>query len=868
MSGQTLTDRIAAAQYSVTGSAVARAVCKATTHEVMGPKKKHLDYLIQATNETNVNIPQMADTLFERATNSSWVVVFKALVTTHHLMVHGNERFIQYLASRNTLFNLSNFLDKSGSHGYDMSTFIRRYSRYLNEKAFSYRQMAFDFARVKKGADGVMRTMAPEKLLKSMPILQGQIDALLEFDVHPNELTNGVINAAFMLLFKDLIKLFACYNDGVINLLEKFFEMKKGQCKDALEIYKRFLTRMTRVSEFLKVAEQVGIDKGDIPDLTQAPSSLMETLEQHLNTLEGKKPGNKSGAPSPLSKSSPATTVTSPNSTPAKTIDTSPPVDLFATASAAVPVSTSKPSSDLLDLQPDFSSGGAAAATAPAPAPPSGGATAWGDLLGEDSLAAISSVPSEAQISDPFAPEPAPPTTTAEIATASASASTTTTVTAVTADVDLFGDPFAPSEGSAEAAPELDLFAMKPPETSVPVVTPTASTAPPVPATAPSPAPAVAAAAAATTASATAAASAATTSAATTAAPPALDIFGDLFESPPEVAAAPKPDAAPSIDLFGTDAFSSPPQGASPVPESSLTADLLSVDAFAAPSPATTASPAKVDSSGVIDLFGDAFGSSASEPQPAPQAASSSSASADLLAGFGGSFMAPSPSPVTPAQNNLLQPNFEAAFGTTPSTSSSSSFDPSVFDGLGDLLMPTMAPAGQPAPISMVPPSPAMAASKALGSDLDSSLASLVGNLGISGTTSKKGDLQWNAGEKKLTGGANWQPKVAPATWSAGVPPSAPLQGAVPPTSSVPPVAGAPSVGQPGAGFGMPPAGTGMPMMPQQPVMFAQPMMRPPFGAAAVPGTQLSPSPTPATQSPKKPPAKDPLADLNIKDFL
>ncbi|XP_044913734.1 clathrin coat assembly protein AP180 isoform X12 [Felis catus] len=848
MSGQTLTDRIAAAQYSVTGSAVARAVCKATTHEVMGPKKKHLDYLIQATNETNVNIPQMADTLFERATNSSWVVVFKALVTTHHLMVHGNERFIQYLASRNTLFNLSNFLDKSGSHGYDMSTFIRRYSRYLNEKAFSYRQMAFDFARVKKGADGVMRTMAPEKLLKSMPILQGQIDALLEFDVHPNELTNGVINAAFMLLFKDLIKLFACYNDGVINLLEKFFEMKKGQCKDALEIYKRFLTRMTRVSEFLKVAEQVGIDKGDIPDLTQAPSSLMETLEQHLNTLEGKKPGNNegSGAPSPLSKSSPATTVTSPNSTPAKTIDTSPPVDLFATASAAVPVSTSKPSSDLLDLQPDFSSGGAAAATAPAPAPapPSGGATAWGD--------AFAASPGEAPAASEGAAAPATPTPVAAALDACSG-----------------NDPFAPSEGSAEAAPELDLFAMKPPETSVPVVTPTASTAPPVPATAPSPAPAVAAAAAATTASATAAAaSAATTSAATTAAPPALDIFGDLFESPPEVAAAPKPDAAPSIDLFGTDAFSSPPQGASPVPESSLTADLLSVDAFAAPSPATTASPAKVDSSGVIDLFGDAFGSSASEPQPAPQAASSSSASADLLAGFGGSFMAPSPSPVTPAQNNLLQPNFEAAFGTTPSTSSSSSFDPSVFDGLGDLLMPTMAPAGQPAPISMVPPSPAMAASKALGSDLDSSLASLVGNLGISGTTSKKGDLQWNAGEKKLTGGANWQPKVAPATWSAGVPPSAPLQGAVPPTSSVPPVAGAPSVGQPGAGFGMPPAGTGMPMMPQQPVMFAQPMMRPPFGAAAVPGTQLSPSPTPATQSPKKPPAKDPLADLNIKDFL
>lgn len=48
--------------------------------------------LIQATqDQTNVNVPQMADTLIERAGNASWVVVFKALITTHHLMVHGNE---------------------------------------------------------------------------------------------------------------------------------------------------------------------------------------------------------------------------------------------------------------------------------------------------------------------------------------------------------------------------------------------------------------------------------------------------------------------------------------------------------------------------------------------------------------------------------------------------------------------------------------------------------------------------------------------------------------------------------------------------------------------------------------------------------
>ncbi|XP_034143772.1 clathrin coat assembly protein AP180 isoform X9 [Esox lucius] len=361
MSGQTLTDRIAAAQYQLTGSEVSRAVCKATTHEVMAPKKKHLEYLISATNATNVNIPQMADTLFERATNASWIVVFKALVTTHHMCVHGNERFIQYLASRTALFNLSNFIDKTGSHGYDMSTFIRRYGRYLNERAFAYRQMAFDFTKVKKGAEGVMRTMAPDKLLKGMPVLQAQIDTLLEFDVHPKELNNPIINAAFLLLFKDLVKLFASYNDGIINLLEKYFKMKKSDCKEALEIYKRFLTRVTKIGEFMKLAETVGVDKNDIPDINYAPSSILESLETHMNSLEGKK-----GEGSPT-KGSPTNNV-SPTSTPAK-------------SAAAVPTLAPPPeeaTDSLLDLDPLSSSGPSAGASA---AP-----TSWGDLLGSDAF--------------------------------------------------------------------------------------------------------------------------------------------------------------------------------------------------------------------------------------------------------------------------------------------------------------------------------------------------------------------------------------------------------------------------------------------------------------------------------------------------
>uniref|UniRef100_A0A7N8X9P1 Synaptosome associated protein 91a n=1 Tax=Mastacembelus armatus TaxID=205130 RepID=A0A7N8X9P1_9TELE len=518
MSGQTLTDRIAAAQYSLTGSEVCRAVCKSTTHEQTAPKKKHLEYLIQATQESNVNVPQMADTLMERAGNASWVVVFKALITTHHVMVHGNERFLQFLASRNTLFNLSNFLDKTGSHGYDMSTFIRRYSRYLNEKAFAYRQMAFDFVRVKKGAEGVMRTMPVEKLLKGMPTLQSQIDALLDFEVHPKDLNNGVINACFLLLFKDLIKLYACYNDGIINLLEKFFQMKRSQCKDGLEIYKRFLTRMTRVSEFFKIAEQVGIDKNDIPELTQAPESCILLFPTHFDTAIFLSP------------------FFPPSYRFLLGFVTGRGVWIMGFFRAAAPAATDGASESLLAEAKAVDADATAASAAAAPA------------------AAVATTATAATPAPALLPVSAPTTTSQTLndpphlpITPFFSNHNPCQTAQHHPPAALPEDPFATTEGSADIAPELDLFAMRPADTeaAAAVTPPTSSEAPTIIAPIADPAAPTPSSTTTTT----------TTDSTTTesAAPPSLDIFGDMFDSMPEQSPTTESKAAttPSVDLFG-----------------------------------------------------------------------------------------------------------------------------------------------------------------------------------------------------------------------------------------------------------------------------------------------------------------------------
>ncbi|XP_032359517.1 phosphatidylinositol binding clathrin assembly protein b isoform X3 [Etheostoma spectabile] len=748
MSGQSITDRITAAQHSVTGSAVSKTVCKATTHEVMGPKKKHLDYLIHCTNEMNVNIPQLADSLFERTTNTSWVVVFKSLITTHHLMVYGNERFVQYLASRNTLFNLSNFLDKSGLQGYDMSTFIRRYSRYLNEKAVSYRQVAFDFTKVKRGVDGVMRTMNTEKLLKTIPIIQNQMDALLDFNVNANELTNGVINAAFMLLFKDSIRLFAAYNEGIINLLEKYFDMKKTQCKEGLDIYKKFLTRMTRISEFLKVAEQVGIDRGDIPDLSQAPSSLLEALEQHLASLEGKKVKDSTAASraSTLSNAvsslastgmsftkvderekqaaleeeqarlkalkeqrlkelskrpSFATTDTSPISTTGGTISTAPAIDLFSTPSCSN--GAVKMESDLFDLQSGFQPSMQSASTG-LPV-----ATAW-------------------------------------------------------------SDPFTSAEAGDESMPNLNPFLSKlvVDATHLPVVS--------------------------------------SDGVSFSSRTPGHEMFGDRYN--------------PFIDT-----------------NSSVSTNYKRT--------------VRIEHS-ISDSFCGPVSIAQHLPHQAPFPTEPSTV-AGLFRGYS--------TPQAPPQQSAggLQVDFESVFGAKAAGSNILNSD----DISGGILKPTLAGSNQ---------APGQLPDKLVSDDLDSSLANLVGNLGI-GNGMMKNDMHWSQpGEKRMTGGTNWQPKAAPSTtWNpVSMPTSVMAFPATTPTSMM--------------GYGMPPQMGSMGMMNPPTMMYSQPVMRPPNPFGSVSSAQVGAQPSdhaaerthnepsaassPSSQSPLRAPGQDPFAHLSLKDFL
>lgn len=212
-------------------------------------------------------------------------------------MSQGNERFIQYLATSNHSFELNDFLDRTTPLGYNMSDFVRRYAKYINDKTISYRTLALDVCKIRSGNDNALRTMNMDNLSKTLPIVRQQFDSLLDFGAEPKDLNNGIIMAAFRLLYKDLVRLYVAYQEAIINLLERYFKLSRRKTREALEMYKDYLARMDRVAGFLRVVESVGLDKSEMPDLTNSPASILKVLEEHLAGLEAKKRGTGAATP-------------------------------------------------------------------------------------------------------------------------------------------------------------------------------------------------------------------------------------------------------------------------------------------------------------------------------------------------------------------------------------------------------------------------------------------------------------------------------------------------------------------------------------------------------------------------------------------
>lgn len=110
------------------------------------------------------------------------------------------------------------------------------------------------------------------------------IAACVESKFYTDDVDDDVSMTALRLLTKDLLILFTCVNEGMINILEHYFEMSHSDATTALKIYKTFCRDTEKVVAYLGIAKKLyNVLNVPIPNLKHAPVSLAGSLEEYLN---------------------------------------------------------------------------------------------------------------------------------------------------------------------------------------------------------------------------------------------------------------------------------------------------------------------------------------------------------------------------------------------------------------------------------------------------------------------------------------------------------------------------------------------------------------------------------------------------------
>ncbi|KAG2367999.1 ANTH domain-containing protein [Suillus spraguei] len=279
------------------------------------PKAKYLDPIIAATWSEDGTVHDVCKALVPRLREPNAIVVFKALIVLHTMIRNGaTDNILSHLSSSEIL-RLRN-VSAGNWEGYNAPQNLQHYAIYLDSRIRAYRDLKHDAIRVQAESNRDMRvnnsieedmayssvpppksastkSRAPQRsktimgrklrvmtvdkgLLRETKTVQTMIDTLVECRFYLDDLEDELTITALRMLVKDLLILFQAGNEGVINVLEHYFEMSKIDAEQALSIYRHFCTQTERVVEYLGVAKK-------LQNLLNAPVSLAGALQEYLN---------------------------------------------------------------------------------------------------------------------------------------------------------------------------------------------------------------------------------------------------------------------------------------------------------------------------------------------------------------------------------------------------------------------------------------------------------------------------------------------------------------------------------------------------------------------------------------------------------
>lgn len=274
------------------------------------PKEKHVLALKRAL-ESGSHRSYVAISLLHRLHGArDWVTAVKTSVVIHRLLKEtqppttfldelcraqgaesaGNMN-ISVSSNKKRVYplHMDGFLDTKAVDGrYDFSEWVRAHCKYLDESLDAYFHTGWYADLETSDKESVLRGMSIADLLETLPRVQKVQRRLIDCRPTGAACQNDNTLLALSLVVRESFKIYKAINEGIINLVDKFFQMDYYQGVRGMETYKEACQGCDDLQKYLGQLGQLDAVKRviEFPKIQMPPRDFLDVMKDRLQELK------------------------------------------------------------------------------------------------------------------------------------------------------------------------------------------------------------------------------------------------------------------------------------------------------------------------------------------------------------------------------------------------------------------------------------------------------------------------------------------------------------------------------------------------------------------------------------------------------